>query len=89
MKFELVTPAKKIASFEVEQVIIPGSEGMFGVLKGHQPVLSMLKPGLLRAIKADGTESVYSVGTGFVDVTGKSVSVLAEHAAVYAGPSAE
>lgn len=88
MQFELVTPAKKIASFEVEQAIIPGSEGMFGVLKGHQPVLSMLKPGLLRVIKADGSEEVFSVGNGFVDVTGKSVSVLAETASKYEGPQA-
>jgi len=87
MQFELVTPAKKIASFEAEQVIIPGSEGMFGVLKGHQPTLSMLKEGLLRAIKADGTEQTFTVGNGFVDVTGQSVSVLAETASVYKGPT--
>lgn len=89
MQFELVTPAKKIASFEASQVIIPGSEGMFGVLKGHQPILSMLKPGLLRVVAADGSEQAFTVGNGFVDVTGKSVSVLTETAALYQGISAE
>lgn len=85
MQFELVTPAKKFASYEVEQVVIPGSEGGFGVLKGHQPVLSMLKPGLLRTIKADGTEVAYTVGNGFVDVTGTGVTVFAETVEVFEG----
>ena len=80
MRFDLVTPALRMASFEATDVRIPGSEGDFGVLPGHQPFLSTIRPGILDVRKADGENVLYCVGQGFVDVTPEAVTVLAEEA---------
>jgi F-type H+-transporting ATPase subunit epsilon len=44
-KFELVSPERLLVSEDVEMVVVPGSEGDFGVLKGHAPVISTLRTG--------------------------------------------
>lgn len=80
MQFELVTPAKSLASFEAKMVVVPGSEGGFGVLDGHQPLLSTLKAGVVRVEKPNGDEVAYQVGKGFVDVNQTKVTILAEKA---------
>lgn len=80
MQFDLVTPEKLVVSYQAEQVIVPGSEGSFGAMAGHQPVISTLKPGAVRVIHEEG-EDLYYVGYGFVDVSAEKVTVLAEEAA--------
>lgn len=77
MLFELVTPAKSLAKFEAVEVIIPGSEGSFGVLAGHQPLLSTLQEGHVR-VKKEGEELTYKTGNGFVEVTPEKVTVLTD-----------
>ena len=51
--FELVSPERQVYSGLVSEVIVPGTEGEFGVLAGHAPFVSTLKPGIL-TIKGDG-----------------------------------
>ena len=80
MEFELVTPAKSLAKFTAQKVILPGSEGIFGVLAGHAPLLSTLQPGYLRVRDQDGKEHTYTTGNGFVDVNQSKVTVLTDHA---------
>ena len=82
MEFELVTPAKSLAKFTAEEVILPGGEGSFGVLPGHQPLLSNLQPGQVRVRKQGGEELTYNTGNGFVDVNQTKVTVLTDHAEV-------
>ena len=77
--FSLVSPERELVNQEVEMVVVPGSEGDFGVLKGHAPVISRLRPGLV-SVTADGAEKRYFVYHGFAEVTDESVSVLAEDA---------
>jgi len=79
MKFDLVTPQKQLASLQADYVEIPGAEGDFGVLDGHQPTLSSLRPGAL-VVRNGEEETTYCVGFGFVDVGAHSVTVLAEEA---------
>lgn len=78
-KFELVSPAKLLFSGDVEEVIVPGTEGEFTVLAGHAPLVSTLRPGFLRF--KNGTDNVVAfVRGGFAEVNEKGLIVLAEEA---------
>jgi F-type H+-transporting ATPase subunit epsilon len=79
MQFDLVSPERKLASLEAEAVEIPGSEGDFTAMPDHAPFLTTLRPGLMK-VKAGSEVSEYVVTGGFVEVSGTSTSVLAEHA---------
>ena len=79
MKFDLVTPQKLMMSTEASYVEVSGEEGSFGVLDGHSPLISTLKPGLLRAETAEG-EACFFVEEGFAEVSPDSVTILAEEA---------
>ena len=79
--FELVTPAAPMVLQAVELVIIPGAAGNFGVLPGHAPVLSTLRPGVIE-IRDKGLailEQIFVEG-GFAEVTPERTTVLAEEA---------
>lgn len=77
--FELVSPTRLVFSGEVEQVDVPGAEGDFGVLAGHAPFVSTLRPGVLTIRDAGGARRLF-VRDGFAEVSGKGLTVLAETA---------
>ena len=77
---EVVTPQKSIVSEEAEIVVAPGSEGEFGVLKGHTTFLTSLKTGTLRYKDANGKERVVFISGGFAEVLPTKVTILAESA---------
>jgi F-type H+-transporting ATPase subunit epsilon len=80
VEFELVAPAKLLYTGEVDMVVVPGSEGDFGVLPGHSPVISLVRPGVI-AIHQDGkVDSRIFVAGGFAEVTQTRCTVLAEEA---------
>jgi F-type H+-transporting ATPase subunit epsilon len=79
-KFELVSPAKLLVSGNVEQVIVPGSEGEMTVLAYHAPLLTTLKPGLLDIGLPGGEHQRYFVRGGFAEVSPAGLTVLAETA---------
>ena len=76
---EIVTPEKMMFTGGVEEVTIPGAEGEFGVLRGHEAFLTSVDIGELSFIK-DGKKSYYAVNTGFAEVTASKVTVLIETA---------
>lgn len=76
--FDLVSPEKLLLSEDVEMVTLPGAEGYFGVLPGHAPLLSTLRPGLIE-VKAAGERKLFVRG-GFAEVNPEKVVVLAEEA---------
>lgn len=78
-KFELVSPERLILSVEAEQVDLPGSEGDFGVLAGHAPLLATLKTGVITVKTGTSSEAIYVRG-GFADVNPNGLTVLAEKA---------
>ena len=78
-KFELVSPERILMSADAEQVIVPGAEGEFTVLPLHAPVISALRPGVIRAFLSDGKKRIY-VRSGFADVTPQALTILAERA---------
>ena len=77
---EVVTPEKAIVSEEVESVVAPGSEGEFGVLKGHTTFLTSLKIGTLKYVDASGQERYLFVNSGFAEVLPDKVTILADSA---------
>jgi len=78
-RLEIVTPEGCAFSDDVDQVVIPGVEGEFGVLAQHMPVMTQIKPGEL-AVKKGNEEFLLAVGEGFVEVLGDRVSVLTDMA---------
>ena len=77
LTLEIVTPDRALLREEVDEVVVPGSEGEFGVLPGHTPLLSMLKIGELWY--RQGQEKHYlAVAFGFVEVLPDRVTVLAQ-----------
>jgi F-type H+-transporting ATPase subunit epsilon len=79
LHFALVSPERELFNGEVDHVVVPGSEGEFGVSPNHAPVMSVIKPGALKVIN-EGTERRIFVNGGFADVTPEGLSVLAEEA---------
>jgi len=79
LMLEIVTPERLAFSGRVEEVTVPGTEGEFGVLHGHTPLLSFVDIGVLNFIK-EGAKTFYAVNTGYAEVTGRHVTVLVETA---------
>ncbi|MGE5259706.1 MAG: F0F1 ATP synthase subunit epsilon [Actinomycetota bacterium] len=80
-KFELVSPERLLVSGEVEQVVVPGSEGEMTVLAHHAPVLTTLRPGLLDiGFPGGGEHQRYFVRGGFAEISPAGLTVLAETA---------
>lgn len=79
LMLEIVTPEKLVFRDVVEEVTIPGSEGEFGVLIGHEPLLSMVKVGELNFTK-DNKKTYYAADTGYAEVTEDKVTILVESA---------
>jgi F-type H+-transporting ATPase subunit epsilon len=80
LKFELVAPEKLLMSAEVDRVTVPGTEGRFGVLAGHAPVISSLRPGVIDVDVDERTQSQIFVRGGFAEVTPEGLTVLAAEA---------
>jgi F-type H+-transporting ATPase subunit epsilon len=78
--FELVTPEKLLFSGPVEMVVVPGTEGLFGVLPRHAPFISALKPGVLEVYEGGKVKDRIFVAGGFAEVTPERVTVIAERA---------
>jgi F-type H+-transporting ATPase subunit epsilon len=76
-QFDLVSPEKLLFSGKVEQVDVPGSEGDFGVLAGHAPLISILRPGIL-TIKGEQGEQQVVIHGGFAEVSAAGLTVLAD-----------
>ena len=75
--FDLVSPEKMAFSGEVDQVDIPGTEGDFGVLAGHAPIVAAVRPGILTIIKGDTREKLIVLG-GLAEMSEKGLTVLTE-----------
>ncbi|OSM00033.1 putative ATP synthase F1 subunit epsilon [Magnetofaba australis IT-1] len=79
MELELITPEKVIYSEDVQIVTVPGSEGYFGVIPGHVPMITTLKSGVVRVGQDD--DSVYiAVSKGFAEVRPDRVTLLIDKA---------
>ena len=77
IKFELVIPTSIAISDEVDMVLIPGVEGDLGILEGHTPVLTSIRPGLISLFVDGETTKSFFVEGGFAEITAKRCTILA------------
>ena len=79
MQFDLVSPERKLASGLATSVQVPGADGDLTVMAGHAPLITTLRPGVLKVSGPDG-EIDYVVSGGFAEISAEGISVLAERA---------
>lgn len=79
LHFELVSPEKLLKSADVDMVVVPGTEGDFGVLPMHAPVVSTLRTGIIEVHNDSDQEKLLVVG-GFAEVNSEGLTILAEQA---------
>jgi F-type H+-transporting ATPase subunit epsilon len=77
--FDLVAPERLLLSDDADMVTIPATEGYMGVMAGHAPVITTLRPGMIDIAK-DGTDTRFFVRGGFAEVSAAKITVLAEEA---------
>jgi F-type H+-transporting ATPase subunit epsilon len=81
LRFELVTPERQVMADDVHMVVVPGTEGEFGVMAGHAPFMSTLRDGELAVYRTAGAAPErIQVSGGFAEVSERGLTVLAESA---------
>src|SRR2546423_13055674 len=80
VQFELVTPERLLLSEMVEMVVVPGTEGNFGVLPGHAPLISSIRPGTIDVYEGQTITRRIFVVSGIAEVTRERCTVLADEA---------
>jgi len=80
ISFDLVSPEKLLLSEEAVMVTIPGTEGEMGVMAGHAPVITTLRPGAIRVSGGSSQVDTYFVAGGFAEINASKITVLAEEA---------
>ena len=79
-QLELVTPARVMVQKSVQMVVAPGVEGLFGVLPRHAPLLADLARGIVEVHEDGKVTDRFMIDGGLADVSGESVTILAERA---------
>ena len=87
LKLEITTPAGRIFASDVKEVVLPGSEGEFGILPGHSSLVSLLGAGVIDIIKDNGKKESVAIDWGYVEVTETKATVLADGAVAITGKS--
>lgn len=79
VQFDLVSPERLLASVDAKEVQIPGAEGDMTALPDHAPLITTLRPGVLKVTSSEGAAE-YVVTGGFAEISPSGISVLAERA---------
>lgn len=80
LHFDFVSPERVLFSGDVDQVDLPGAEGDMGILAGHAPLVTMLRPGIVTVFRSGAREPIVISG-GFAEVGPGGLTVLADTAA--------
>ena len=78
MFLEIITPDKKIYEGEIKRVRLPGSKGLFEILKNHAPIISTLDKGIIRVIEDNDRRHTFEINGGIVENKDNTVIVLLE-----------
>ena len=89
VSFRLVMPERELLATEADMVVVPGSEGDFGVLHGHAPLISTVRAGVLEVFQGNKAEQRFLVAGGFAEVTSERCTVLADEALPFESVTAE
>ncbi|MBM3485740.1 MAG: F0F1 ATP synthase subunit epsilon [Alphaproteobacteria bacterium] len=85
VQFELVSPERLLVSKPAEMIVVPGAEGDFGVLPGHAPMISTVRPGIIGIYRDGKIDERIFVAGGFAEVMPDRCTVLADEAISLAG----
>ena len=83
LHFEFVSPESVLFSGDVDQVDLPGAEGDMGILAGHAPLVTVLRPGIVTIYRGGVREPVVVTG-GFAEVGPSGLTILADRAVAQA-----
>src|ERR1043165_7889523 len=89
ISFRLVMPERELVNIEADMVVVPGTEGDFGVLHGHAPLISTVRPGVLEVLQGNKVEQRFMVAGGIAEVTPERCTVLADEATPFEEVTAE
>lgn len=89
VSFRLVMPERELLATEADMVVVPGSEGDFGVLAGHAPLISTIRPGVLEVYQGNKVEQRFMIAGGIAEVTPERCTVLADEATPFEQVTAE
>ena len=78
MNIDIITPDKKLFSGEISAVQFPGTNGSFGILNNHAPLIATLKKGEIKLTDASKQEQSFAVNGGVVEVLNNNIIVLAD-----------
>ncbi|HCU05907.1 MAG: F0F1 ATP synthase subunit epsilon [Gammaproteobacteria bacterium GWE2_42_36] len=78
LRVDIVSAERSIFSGIAKMVVVAGEEGELGILPGHSQLLTRIKPGEVRVVKAEGGEEMYYVSGGFLEVQPYLASILAD-----------
>ncbi|MGS0677065.1 F0F1 ATP synthase subunit epsilon [Shewanella sp. 0m-4] len=78
VQLDMVSAESHIFSGRVAQLQVSGTEGELGIMPGHAALLTSIKPGMARIVKQDGSEEVFYLSGGILEVQPSSISVLAD-----------
>ncbi len=80
IKFEIVTPERVVLKEMVKQITVPTTEGEITVLPKHEPLVAILKPGVIEMKLEDGSTEIASVAGGFISILRNKIVILADTA---------
>jgi len=78
MQFSIITPEKILVETDAQMITIPGTEGEFGVLDGHAPFISTIRPGVITIEEKNGSKRLIAIVSGIAEVVPEHCVVLAE-----------
>ena len=79
ISFDLVSPERLLLSVDAEMVTVPGTDGYIGVMAGHMPLITTLRPGMID-VQAGGKDERFFIRGGFAEINAERITVLAEEA---------
>jgi F-type H+-transporting ATPase subunit epsilon len=80
ISFDLVCPERLLLSDNAEMVDLPGTDGDMGVMAGHMPLITTLRPGFIKVAGGESGEIRFFVMSGFAEITADKCTVLADEA---------
>lgn len=79
-KLSVVAPDRAVAEVDAISAVVPGLEGYFGIMAGHEPIIAALRPGLLEFVSTENQRHFVAIGGGFAEVSSGKMTVLADDA---------
>jgi len=79
LKLQVVTPERRVVETDADGVELPGVEGYLGILPGHTPLVTLLKPGVL-SFRRGASAQAFAISAGIAEISDNRVSVLADSA---------